>query len=220
MVILYPVRNAEAMGRKTDVSASGEEAVETGISNPASVFNRGVSEYEHKDFKAAAEDFQKALGMTSDPKLQARSAYNAGNAFFRQSQFDEAVEKYKQALRLNPADPDAKHNLEFAQRVQKVAQKNQSNKDSDKNKKDQDQEQKSGAGQKQDDKKNGKQQDQQQKSEEQKAEEQKAQGAPKKGQMSKEDAERLLQAIQQQELDARKKAPKPEFQDKKVEQDW
>lgn len=205
ILILYPVRNAEAMGR----SPSGD-------SNPKEMFNRGVSQYEKKDFKAAAEDFEAARGMTSDPALQARSAYNAGNALFRQSQFDEAVEKFKQALRLNPNDPDAKHNLEFAQRAQKAAQKSQSDKKSDENNKDGNKQQKPGDDpNKKDRGKN--QQDQGRKDQEQ---DRQAQAATKKGQMSKEDAERLLQAIQNQELDARRKAPRPEQQDKKVEEDW
>ncbi len=207
IVILYPVPNADAMGRSPDSAGT----------DPAETFNRGVSKYGQKDFKAAEEDFESARGMTSDPALQSRSAYNAGNALFRQARFDEAVEKYKQALRLNPADADAKHNLEFARRVQKAAQKSKSDKKSDKDEKGDDKQQQSSGEKKDQDK------DQQGRGQQDKEQEQKQQGAlakPKKDQMSKEDAERLLQAIQNQEMDARRKAPKPEQQNRKVEEDW
>ena len=47
-----------------------------------------------------------------DPALSSASWYNLGNALYRQQQLQESLEAYKQALRANPADLDAKHNLE------------------------------------------------------------------------------------------------------------
>ncbi|MBK8127207.1 MAG: hypothetical protein IPK56_11035 [Elusimicrobia bacterium] len=49
------------------------------------------------------------------PGLKGAALYNAGNAHWGDQRIDDAIEKYKAALRENPADPDAKHNLELAQ---------------------------------------------------------------------------------------------------------
>ncbi|GIX07736.1 MAG: hypothetical protein KatS3mg115_2139 [Candidatus Poribacteria bacterium] len=46
--------------------------------------------------------------------LVARFWYNLGNAFYRDREFQRAVEAYKHALRLVPEDLEAKHNLELA----------------------------------------------------------------------------------------------------------
>ena len=46
--------------------------------------------------------------------LQANGWYNAGNALFDMGNYRDSVQAYIQALRLNPADRDAKHNLELS----------------------------------------------------------------------------------------------------------
>jgi len=48
------------------------------------------------------------------PALRAAARYNQGNAFFRQNKWKEAVEAYKDSLRANPRDEDAKYNLGVA----------------------------------------------------------------------------------------------------------
>jgi len=49
-----------------------------------------------------------------DRGIQASSWYNSGNALFEMGKYQDAAQAYIQALRINPADPDAKHNLELA----------------------------------------------------------------------------------------------------------
>ena len=41
---------------------------------------------------------------------RAEAFYNLGNAQFKQQKYKEALESYKQSLRLNPADQQAKYN--------------------------------------------------------------------------------------------------------------
>jgi Ca-activated chloride channel family protein len=104
--------------------------------------------------------------------------YNSGNALTRQNKFAEALEKYKQALRRNPEDADARHNLEW---VQKLLKQNPSPKD--------------GKGDR-------------------------APATPEKkpGDLSPEDAERILQMAAEREKSARGKQPPAKPQP--VEQDW
>ena len=67
------------------------------------------------------EDYQRAITETlqglsqAELDLRAQAYYNMGNSFYRQGQFAEAIAAYKEALKLNPDDQDAKHNLELAQ---------------------------------------------------------------------------------------------------------
>ena len=46
--------------------------------------------------------------------MRSSGFFNRGNALFQQQQFRQAVEAYKEVLRMNPDDQDAKHNLELA----------------------------------------------------------------------------------------------------------
>jgi Ca-activated chloride channel family protein len=58
-----------------------------------------------------------------DQKTEENSWFNTGNAFFLMGNFKNSSEAYIQALKLNPADKDAKHNLELA--LKKLEQKEQ-----------------------------------------------------------------------------------------------
>jgi Ca-activated chloride channel family protein len=77
--------------------------------NAANAYNR-LSEIE-----GALAQTEQAL-KTADPALAAQAWYNLGNAFFDAEQWPQAVEAYKEALRLQPDDLDEKHNLELALR--------------------------------------------------------------------------------------------------------
>ena len=74
-------------------------------------FNDGNALYQRADYERAMDAYQRAI-ETGDPTLASSAWYNLGNALYRQQQLQESLEAYKNALRLNPGDPDAKHNLE------------------------------------------------------------------------------------------------------------
>src|SRR3989339_1530253 len=138
-------------------------------SEPAVHFNLGDALYKSEQMEDAHSEFTKALAST-DPKVRAKAYYNLGNAAYRNQKNDEAVEYYKKSLMLNPHDIDAKYNLEYLTMVKNQPQKKQQNrKKSDKDKKDKD-----------------KQKQQQQGEGEQEQ---------KKGGMSKEDAQSILQSF-------------------------
>lgn len=79
-------------------------------------FNEGAALYKEGDFESSAEAYMEALGR-SDPQWRSQAWYNLGNAMLEQQQAEGAIDAYKEALRLNPADQDAKHNLEYALRL-------------------------------------------------------------------------------------------------------
>lgn len=75
-------------------------------------FNVGNALYRVAKFPEAEAAY---LSVTTrgDELLKADAHYNLGNALFRQGRFDRAAESYQRCLELNPADMDAKFNLEL-----------------------------------------------------------------------------------------------------------
>ncbi|TAL82549.1 MAG: tetratricopeptide repeat protein [Rhodanobacter sp.] len=63
---------------------------------------RGVADYRAGDFAAAAKTLREVSGTDG--------AYNLGNALARQGQYPQAIKAYDQALKLDPANADAKAN--------------------------------------------------------------------------------------------------------------
>lgn len=83
-------------------------------------YNMGTTYYQlNQTGTAAAELLQAAeqvpfLRGKRHKSFQASVYYNLGNAFFREEEFAQAVNAYVEALRFDPSDKDAKHNLELA----------------------------------------------------------------------------------------------------------
>ncbi len=105
--------------------------------NAANAYNR-MSQVE-----AAQLQTEQAL-KTADPALAAQVWYNLGNAYFDAQQWQLAIEAYKETLRLQPDDQDAKHNLELAlQNLEMQQQEQQEQTDSKEEQEKQQQEQSS-----------------------------------------------------------------------------
>ena len=105
--------------------------------SPTAHYNFGTVLYRQGKFREAARAFQVSLlkhtGQTKNVPHQAYIYYNLGNAQFKAGDLAGAIESYKQALRLDPQDTDAQHNLALALQLMKqqedLAQQQQANKD-------------------------------------------------------------------------------------------
>ena len=122
-------------------------------------------------------------------------AYNLGNTQFAQQKYKEALSSYRQAMRCNPNDEDAKFNYAFTKRLiqqQEQQQQQQQNQDQnqDQNKDNQD---------KQNNQDQQNEQNQQQPQNQDNKEEQQQGEQPQEGVMTPEQQEALLQAIQAEE---------------------
>jgi Ca-activated chloride channel family protein len=92
--------------------------------DPALAYNSGNALYRLKRYETAEQQFRDAAG--GPPELRQRSLYNLGNTLVRTAEdadenakgaiLDRAIAAYEEALRLAPADSDAKWNLEIAVR--------------------------------------------------------------------------------------------------------
>jgi len=82
----------------------------------ALAFNAGNALFRKGELPDAIREYGSAA-LTSDPLMSSSALYNAGTAFLQAGQLDTAVESFKSALKLNPGDQEAKHNLELALRM-------------------------------------------------------------------------------------------------------
>ncbi|MGB8490484.1 MAG: tetratricopeptide repeat protein [Bacteroidales bacterium] len=158
------------------------------------VFNLGDALYKQKKFEDAGKQFSENSGMYENKAKKSSALYNLGNSYLMANKLKESIEAYENSLILKPGNMEAKYNLAYAQDLLKKQeqqkqqqQQQQQQQKQDQNKKDQenkDQDQKENQDQKQD---NQKQQQQNQQA------------------ISKADAERLLNAIANDEKDVQKK---------------
>lgn len=96
-------------------------------------YNLANSIYQQQRYDEAAKQYGDIAAKTPDNKLKFNSLYNKGNAHFWKKEYDKAIDSYKNALRMNPNDMDAKKNLALAQRMlqqqQQQQQKDKENQD-------------------------------------------------------------------------------------------
>ncbi len=104
-------------GRLGKARSAYEKALKSEPRSNEIAFNLGNTYYKEGSFAESLKNFKSAADKASSPDLQAHAFYNSGNALYRQEDLNKAGEFYKQALRIDPADQDAKYNLEVVERA-------------------------------------------------------------------------------------------------------
>ena len=158
--------------------------------------------YRTKRYDKAEKTLLGIVNDTTRTELErGEVAYNLGNTQFAQQKYKEALSSYRQAMRCNPNDEDAKFNYAFTKRLiqQQEQQQQQQNQDQNQDNKEQNQDKQDQQNQ-QDKQKENKQDQQQQQPQDQNGKEEQQQGEqPQEGAMTPEQQEALLQAIQAEE---------------------
>lgn len=160
-------------------------------------------------YNQAAEQFEVVAKTISNADTIQKSWHNYGNAKLMQKNYEDAIFGYKKALKLNPKDEDTRYNLAYAQKQLQKQQQNQNKND----KKDQEK--------KEQDKEKEKQQNEKDKQDINNQNDKEKQEAAQP-QMSKEQAEQMLNAMKNSEKklqSLRKKKGDPQ-QKIKIEKDW
>ncbi len=195
------------------------------------LFNLGNSQYKQQQFEASRKIYEGTAMTAAEKNEQAAAHYNIGNTYLEEKKYKEAVEAYKNALRKNPQDEQAKYNLSYAleklknqqggggndknKNEDKKDQQNQDKQDKqDENKDNKNEENKEDKKEKEDQQ----QQDQQDKKEEQEEKDKRPQPQPSK--LSEQQAEQLLNALQQEEKKLQDKLKQGKAVPIKVEKDW
>ena len=188
-------------------------------------FNTGAALYGQEKYEETVKKYESLLDQTEDVEKSAKIWHNIGNSLLEAEQYGPSIEAYKNSLRRNPADEDSRYNLAYAKQKLQEQEKQQQNQDKNQDKKDQDkkdQDKKDQDKKDQDKKDQDKNQDKDQDKNQDQQDQQDQEQQPQPREISKEDAERMLNAIQQQEKDVKEKVDKKKAAAAKVktEKDW
>ncbi|HEY6168481.1 MAG TPA: VWA domain-containing protein [Verrucomicrobiae bacterium] len=195
--------------------------------DPRLAYDAATAAHQTGQFDQAADLLQRALG-TKDPAMLGKALYNLGNTRYRQGEhtekleekqplWEESLKSYEAALKLDPADVDAKFNHEFVKkRLEELKQQQQ--------KQQQDKQDEQKQDQKSDEKKSDRQKDQQQQQQQTKndqSQEKKDQQQAQNQQQQKDEKRDGGQQRQKdggkedQKADAKKQSGKPDEKEKK-----
>lgn len=183
-------------------------------------FNLGNTLYKQGRYPDAAQIYGQLAADSTQLDRAASAFYNTGNALFQQRQLEQALEAYKNALRLNPGDEQAKFNLAYTKKLldkdkqnnggggggndknqQNQNDKNQQNQQNQNNQNDQ--QNQNGQDKNNPDQNQGQQNPDQNKQNPEKSDPSKSD--PSQGGMSREEADQMLQAMQNEEDKTREK---------------
>ena len=161
---------------------------------PDAKYNLGNALLMQQKAQEAMEQFQDAARLEKDKEKLAKIYHNMGVILQASQQYPQCIEAYKESLRNNPHDDETRYNLALAQKMLK--------------------DQQGGGGQSQQD-----QQEQEQDKQDQQQQQQQQQ--QQENQMSKQNAEQMLNAVMQDEKDVKEKVQKAmQMQGRKLDKDW
>lgn len=185
------------------------KALEINPKSTDAMFNLANALLMQQKAQEAMEQYQSVSKIEKDKDKLAQIYHNMGVILQSSKQLPQCIEAYKESLRNNPKDDETRYNLALAQKQLKDQQQNQQNQD-------QQQQQQEQQEDKQDQNKD--QQEQDQKDQQQQNQQQQQQN---KNEMSKENAQQLLNAVMQDEKNVQDKVKKQiQIQGKKLEKDW
>lgn len=106
-------------GKFEEAMAAYQQAMDQNAQNPASRFNMGNVQFRRNDFAAAEQSFEQAIGLAGSNAMKQKAYYNKGVALSKQQKLEESIEAWKNALRMDPSDAEARFNLQKALNEQK-----------------------------------------------------------------------------------------------------
>ena len=204
-----------------EAEKSYRKAISLEPEKEVALFNLGNTHFKDKKYDEASQRFFQTQKFASSKQGKHRAFHNMGNVYMQKKDYQKAIEAYKNALRNNPKDEETRYNYALAKELlenekppeeqEQDDQKDQKDQEKDKEKdqeKDQDGDQENkdqknpkkegDEGDESDDKGDPNKEGDQKK--EQKPKEQKPQNdRPKRGQLSPQQVESLLEAMNNQE---------------------
>jgi Ca-activated chloride channel family protein len=140
--------NAEvAAGNRAFVAQDFESALQhytnaqtRSIGEAEPLYNAASAYYRQQAMDQAQQSLEQALAQP-DKAIEESIHYNLGNVAYQAQQFDAAIGQYESALRIDPADQEAKYNLELALSQQQNQQNQQQQNQQDQQQDQQNQEQ-------------------------------------------------------------------------------
>jgi Ca-activated chloride channel homolog len=199
-------------GKPSDAEVNFKKGLDKEPKNYIANFNLGDAYFKQQQYDEAIKAYQKALEESKSNEQKARVYHNIGNSLLKDKKIDESIGAYKQALKLNPDDQDTKYNLSYA-----LAQMNKQKNNKDQNKNNKDKDKNKNQQNKQDQNKQNKNDQNKQNQNQQK---QNQQQQPQQNKISKTDAERILEALKNNEQALQNKLRKHTGKVIKTDKDW
>lgn len=221
------------------------KAIAKSDENSAAPYNLGNAYYNKETYSEAFGRFKQAGELASDKSDKHSAYHNMGNVFMKRKEYEKAVEAYKEALRNDPTDEETRYNLALAKEMLKKEQEqndqNQDNKDEQDKQDQKDENEDKKEGDNKEDNKDQNKEDEGDENEEKKDENKEGEGdqkeeqkkEPKKGdkqeqeqprpnQLSKQQIQNLLEAMQNEEKKVQEKIDAQKVKGVKVknEKDW
>jgi Ca-activated chloride channel family protein len=162
-----------------------QEAVKTAPENPTANYNLGNAQFRKNNFEEAARSYETSVAHSTDKTGREKGLYNKGVALAKQKKLPESIDAWKNALKLDATDEDARENLQKALMEQKQQQSQQKDQKDQKDKKDK--------------------KDQKDQKDDKDKKDQPQQPKPQPSRLNKQQVEQLLKALQQKENDIQDK---------------
>ena len=205
-----------------NATESYSKALQRAPKDVRAFFNQGDALYKLNELDKAKELFNGVAKASTNTDIQARAHYNIGNIHYKQEKWEESAKAYKQSLKLNPKDEDAKYNLMMAlSKIKKNSGSGGKDNKKDKDKQDKKNQDKNKQQQDKNQQQNGNKNPQQNQQGQQDKQQQQKQGQ-QQGQMSNEEAQKLLDAIGAEEGKVQQKLTKEKGKpvNGKIQKDW
>ena len=175
-----------------EAEATYRKASAANAQNPEAQYNLGCALMAQQKDSMAMKCFQNSAQLHTDKQRKAQAYHNMGVILHQKKQFGEAAEAYKAALRNNPKDNETRYNLALCLKQMKNQPKQNQNQKKDENK--------------------DKNKDKEKEKNENKNQKDQKQPEEKPEQMSKENAEQMLNAAMQQEKATQQRMKKAQQQ--------
>lgn len=164
-------------------------------------YNLATALFRQEKYNEAMQQLQASEPFAGEDKQKLAQLYhNLGNNYIYGQDIDNGIEAYKKALRQNPLDDETRYNLIAAMKMKQQQEEQEQEEEQQEEQEEQQQEQ---------------QQDQQEQQEEEQQQQQQSEG------ISRENAERLLEAIEQDEKEIMEKMNQhKEQQPVRIDKNW
>jgi tetratricopeptide (TPR) repeat protein len=192
------IRNGNKLYKQNNFEQSISEykkAISLAPANPVPQYNLGNAHFRANQLEEAAQAYEGVIGQNNAKPVRQKAFYNQGVAMIKQQKLQESINAWKNALKLDPNDNEARENLQKALTEQKKQQQEDQKKDNEEKKEDK------------------KKQDKDQKKPQQQPQQQ-----PSK--LNKKQVEQLLKALAQKEKEVQQKMQAKNSSPSTQDKDW
>lgn len=187
-------------------------------------FNLANSVYQMERFEEASDFYLNAINKTDSDIEKSKAYYNLGNSYFKSNNYTDALEAYKQSIRLDQNNEKARYNHAIIKEMLKRSEQNQQNQENQNSDSQENEDQENQEGENQNEQNKQEENEDQNQSEQQDSTQQ-IESSFDSSRLEKQnldslDAAKLLQIIQSEEQKVQEKVRKFNSKRKKPSKDW